>query len=569
LGPLAERQSVSAARPRLDRPELSEARGKFEGRVEPKRCRVRWRSGAEREKAFQCVIRVRPRGNAPIHNSLFYKDMPCYYNRTIQFVSPETSQNTIEEETLQIPENELTRCVEERTAELSRINEQLEKEIEGRRKAEEAIRQKESIFAAAQRIAHLGSYEWNLTTDDLVGSDEAYRIVGHEQGSEVGFGQIKRMIHPEDLEHVLEVIRRAVQTFPGREEVDCRIRRDDGQERSIHIRGEVVFDEDENPMRIIGIVQDITERKAAEEALRRSEAALLENRNELRRLAGKLLSAEEEERRRVAREVHNDFTRRLAHMAVEAGKLEQQLRQADRALADKMQQFRKQMMLLSADVYRLSRRLHPSVLEEQGLVKAVRKECAHYTHHEGIDVRFVPLAVPETLADETALCLYRIIQEGLRNIARHAGAKRAKVTLLGEENLMRLSIEDDGAGFDPALISARDGFGLISIGERVRLVQGRLSIDSGPGQGTVINVEVPLLSGEYPGQHRASPELSQRQKEVLQLLSQGRSAKEIAVILSISTRTVEFHKYRMMEYLGIKTSAELVRYAVGQGLAST
>ena len=239
-------------------------------------------------------------------------------------------------------------------------------------------------------------------------------------------------------------------------------------------------------------LQKILEQRRAATALRESEAALRVSQNDLRRLTGRILFAEEDERRRVARELHDDFTQRLAVLAIEAGKLERELSDSTGANAKRISGFREQMVRLSSDVHRLSRRLHPTILEDLGLVKAVEEECVRFSQQEGIDVGFVGHHVPDVLAKETALSLYRVVQEGLRNIVKHARTKEARVSLIGDGDTIHLSIEDDGTGFDPALVRKKGGLGLASMEERVRLVGGRLLIESGQGGGTLITVEVPV-----------------------------------------------------------------------------
>ena len=237
-------------------------------------------------------------------------------------------------------------------------------------------------------------------------------------------------------------------------------------------------------------LQKILEQRRSGEALREREAALRASQNDLRRLAGRLLFAEEEERRRVARELHDDFTQRLAVLAIEAGKLERELSASSSPADKRLATFREQMVQLSSDVHRLSRRLHPTILDDLGLVKAVEAECARFSQQEGIEVGFVGCDVTDALAKEIALSLYRVVQEGLRNVVKHARTKEARVSLIGDGDMIRLSVEDDGEGFDPELVRKKGGLGLASMEERMRLVGGKFMIDSGQGRGTLITVEV-------------------------------------------------------------------------------
>jgi len=231
--------------------------------------------------------------------------------------------------------------------------------------------------------------------------------------------------------------------------------------------------------------KEVEERKRTEEALRESQ-------EDFRVLAGKLLTVQEAERRRLAREMHDDLTQRLAVLAIEAGKLEQQLQGSPDPIPEKLGEMREQMMKLSADVHAISRQLHPSILDDLGLVDAVESECNSFTHREGIKVNYKPNSVQATVPKDVALCIYRIIQEGLRNIGKHAQATEAHVSLIGKGDIIDLSIQDNGRGFDTKEVKKKPGLGLDSMEERVRLIQGEMTVKTKPGQGTVIKVRAPL-----------------------------------------------------------------------------
>ncbi len=224
-------------------------------------------------------------------------------------------------------------------------------------------------------------------------------------------------------------------------------------------------------------------------------AQLAKSREALWRLAGRLLSVQEEERRRLARELHDDLTQRLAVLAIDAGKLEQQMETAPGVLRDKLRQMKEQMVKLSADVHDISRQLHPSIIDDLGLRQAIQSECVNFTKREGILIRYEPKDIPPRIPRDISICLFRIVQEGLRNIARHAKVVEAQVRLVGADKRITLTIEDAGIGFDPAAAHGGRGLGLVSMEERVRLIQGELQVKSKPGEGTVINVTA-HLSGE-------------------------------------------------------------------------
>ncbi|MEE9143634.1 MAG: ATP-binding protein, partial [Candidatus Binatia bacterium] len=141
---------------------------------------------------------------------------------------------------------------------------------------------------------------------------------------------------------------------------------------------------------------------------------------------------------------------------------------------------------------RISRQLHPSILDDLGLVDAIASECVRFKETEGISVRFKSENIPEGLSKEISLCLYRVTQESLRNMAKHSQAKRAHVKLTGAKGDLILSVRDSGIGFSRNGVRGKAGLGLASMEERVRLIQGHLSIRSNPGKGTIIKVQVPI-----------------------------------------------------------------------------
>lgn len=245
-------------------------------------------------------------------------------------------------------------------------------------------------------------------------------------------------------------------------------------------------------LRLVGdIFTNALARKRADETLSANEQLLRQAKDGLSRLATKLLYSQEEERRRIAREMHDDWTQRLALLGIETAKLEEHLDVNGPALP-LLQAIREQLISLSEDVHDLSRQLHPSILDDLGLVEALRSECTGFSRREAIAVDYRPDNVPAKLSKDVTLCVYRVAQEALRNVAKHAAVKEASLTLFANETELMLRVQDQGSGFDPKNGHAQAGLGLSSMEERVRLVQGECSFTSAPGQGTTIEVRVPL-----------------------------------------------------------------------------
>ena len=232
------------------------------------------------------------------------------------------------------------------------------------------------------------------------------------------------------------------------------------------------------------ICNDITKRKL-------SEMKLLKSREDFRHLAGKLLSVQEAERRRLAREMHDDLTQRLAVLAIDIGKMELKFQDSEDPVLETLRSIRERLVNLSGDVHAISRQLHPSILEDLGLADAIKSECNSFTKREGIAVDYRTETMPPGISADVAICIYRIVQEGLRNVAKHADTTQLQVSLTGKDDSIHLMIKDQGAGFDLKEMEKKLGLGLVSMQERVRLIQGNISIESRPGKGTVINVRTP------------------------------------------------------------------------------
>jgi len=297
-----------------------------------------------------------------------------------------------------------------------------------------------------------------------------HEFTGRSLELELGDGWAKG-VHASDLQECLATY---VESFDARREfkMEYRLRRFDGEYRWIYDIGVPCFDEQNRFLGYIGSCMDITERKQAEATLGD--------------LSGRLLTAQEEERARIARELHDDVSQRMALLQIGLEELEQALPQRAWDLREKLQGVVNTAVGVSNDIHELSHQLHPSKLETLGLTASLEGLCRELSQQGKLEVCFVEATPTGEISRDVTLCFFRIAQEALWNVARHSGAKEARVELHGDEQQVELSITDNGMGFDSEGTGKNLGIGLRSMQERVRLVGGRLKIESKFGAGTKI-----------------------------------------------------------------------------------
>lgn len=226
-----------------------------------------------------------------------------------------------------------------------------------------------------------------------------------------------------------------------------------------------------------GFMIDISDRKRTEEALKD--------------LGGRLIAAQEEERRRVARELHDDFNQRLAVLCIELEQLGNNMENS-LGLRRSVERLKRQAHELAAEIHRLSYKLHPAKLDHLGLAAAIKSLCAELKESEKLNVEFYQTGFPATVDKDITLSLFRIAQESLRNCVKHSQAQSVRVVLTKTRSAIRLLVSDNGCGFNTNSDLMERGLGFISMKERLHLVGGRINVYSKPLRGTRIEVSVPL-----------------------------------------------------------------------------
>jgi PAS domain S-box-containing protein len=350
--------------------------------------------------------------------------------------------------------------------------------IANRKRAQQKLRQKDEELAEAQRLARLGSWFWDAKKKALTWSEELYRIHGLDPGLPLpSYDEFAKLFTPESWDRLRTAIDAALQTGSVRE-LDLELVRTDGGNRWVNARGEAVRDTTGQVKYLRGTVLDITESKLAAEVLSS--------------VGRKLIEAQEEERRRIARELHDDINQRMALLANGLQELGLTTSSRDLVQKEELQNLWKVTNEIATDIEQVSHQLHPSKLLYLGLAAAVRDICHESSRQHKIEIECVVRGLPENLEEGTALSLFRTVQESLRNVAKHSHAHHVKVELTRRSNTIQLRVTDDGAGFETDSVENNRGLGLISMRERLRCVGGEFSIWSKPSQGTKVEADVPI-----------------------------------------------------------------------------
>jgi two-component system, NarL family, sensor histidine kinase UhpB len=355
------------------------------------------------------------------------------------------------------------------------------RDVTAQRQAEETLRESRQRLLEAQRIARVGSFEWDLASGRLTMSEEVYRILGLDPATPLTLEEAAALVHPDDLPAMRALLDRLARD-PAPYQIEFRILRADGSWRTVLARGEEVCDDTGRVVRVIATDQDVTEARQAEQ--------------ERRRLLARLYEVLEGQHQRLAADLHDSHLQSLAAIGLKLDQARLRLGpdaiEATRVLLD---QLRAEVAAEGAALRRTIGALRPLVLDQRGLAAAVADLAAATGRQAGL----AACTVTDRLAGERVdpgveTALFRVAQQALANVEQHAAARHLHVRLERSGPCIVLAVEDDGCGFDPSHVEVfpgHQGFGLTSMRERVQAIGGRLSVDTRPGGGTHLEARVP------------------------------------------------------------------------------
>lgn len=388
--------------------------------------------------------------------------------------------------------DELERRVEERTTELAKTNEALQAEITERKQAEEILREhEERLKIALQRLkialqtGKLGSWQLDFITGKMISSDICKANLGLPPEAELTYDALYEAIHPDDRVRVREGVEQAMARHIDYE-AEYRNVWPDGTTHWIIARARTIYEADGNPVRMLGVTLDITERKQADEA-----------RTELLR---KIVNTQEDERRRIALELHDQMGQDITAMILGLKSLKNSYGEGNLDL-HQLGQLQELTDQLEQKVHNLAWELRPSALDDLGLSTALFNYMEEWSRRYRIEIDFQSIGLEDgRLPPHVATTIYRIVQEGLTNIAKHADADSVSLILVRQHDHVSAIIEDNGKGFDvQAVMNApikERRLGLLGMRERVVMVGGTLNIESAPSGGTALFIRIPVPAGQ-------------------------------------------------------------------------
>ena len=350
-----------------------------------------------------------------------------------------------------------------------------------KRNAEAVLRESEKRFRVMADTAP--ALVWMCDAQGKITYLNERRIAFTGPDPKAGYGDTwAGYIHPDDLKNVLDTLSEALRTHQPFSR-EYRLRRSDGVYRWMFDVASSRVNGDESFAGFIGSAIDTTDQKLAQKAL--------EN------ISGQLIEAQEKERSRIARDLHDDICQRLALLSMELGQVNRNPNESPESTKERLEDIRKHCSEIAGDVQSLSHQLHSSKLDYLGIVAAIRGFCSELSKQHKLNIEFSERTVPTELPKDVSLCLFRIAQEALHNAVKYSGVSQFIVELSGVEGAVELVVSDAGAGFDVEEARKNRGLGLLSMQERIHLVHGTFSVESGQGQGTRVRAVVPFAENDW------------------------------------------------------------------------
>jgi PAS domain S-box-containing protein len=347
-----------------------------------------------------------------------------------------------------------------------------------KRKAEAVLRESEERFRVMADTTP--SLVWMCDARGRITYLNESRIAFTGPDPDAGYGdKWITYVHPDDVERMLNTLYEALKSKQPFSQ-EYRLRRSDGVYRWMFDVASPRVNGDGSFAGFIGSAIDTTDQKLAQRALEK--------------VSGQLIEAQEQERSRIARDLHDDICQRLALLAMEIGRANRTSNGSLAATDQNLDNIRKHCSEIACDVQSLSHQLHSSTLDYLGVVAAIRAHCSEVSKQHQVSIEFIDKKVPKHLPKDISLCLFRIAQEALHNAVKYSGANQFLVALYAVGEEIQLVVRDAGAGFDVEEAKRNRGLGLVSMQERANLVRGRFAVDSKPGKGTRIFAAVPFVT---------------------------------------------------------------------------
>jgi len=349
------------------------------------------------------------------------------------------------------------------------------------RKRKPRVREKPATLARLRLAAIVESSDDAIIGKDINGiitdwNNAAERLFGYSAGEVIG-KPISLLMPPDRVGDFAEIMGK-IKHGERVDHYETERQKKDGTRIEVSLTISPIIDTEGRIVGASTISRDITERKLAEQALSK--------------VGGRLIEAHEEERSRIARDLHDDIGQRLALLVSDLDGLEKDLPDSAVEVRNRIHEQLKRAHEIAADVQVISHRLHSSKLRLLGIVAAAKSFCKEFSEQHKVEIDFTQTDFPPAVPEEISLCLFRIMQEALQNAVKHSGVQHFQVELRGASDEIHLTVRDAGVGFDREATKNNQGLGLISMQERVNLLKGTFSIESRPERGTTIHARLPL-----------------------------------------------------------------------------